>query len=124
MHSIGNPGLNRRALLGRGVALAGLSALAFPSLASAGYDEDLAEVRLVCATKRVTIGWYTRWIDAGVASATDQPLLRMLRRQEQEHFAFLSPLQDTADYLEVDWRAGKPVSTTSRYGVGYVRNRP
>jgi Ferritin-like domain len=92
MHSIGNSELDRRSLLRRGAALAGLSALAFPAVASAGYDEDLSEVRLVCATKRVTIGWYTRWIDAGVASFDDQKLIRMLRRQEQQHYAFLSPL--------------------------------
>ena len=35
--------------------------------------------------------------------------------------AFLRPLQQTADFLEIDWRGGKPVSTTSRYGTGYVR---
>ena len=35
--------------------------------------------------------------------------------------AFLPSLQTTADFLEIDWRNGRPVSTTSRYGVGYVR---
>jgi DNA-binding beta-propeller fold protein YncE len=34
--------------------------------------------------------------------------------------AFLRPLQKTADFLEIDWRGGRPVSTTSRYGIGYV----
>jgi DNA-binding beta-propeller fold protein YncE len=34
--------------------------------------------------------------------------------------AFLPPLQRTADFLEIGWRAGRPVSTTQRYGVGYV----
>jgi DNA-binding beta-propeller fold protein YncE len=34
---------------------------------------------------------------------------------------YLPPLQATADSLEIDWRRGKPVATTSRYGVGYVR---
>ncbi len=34
---------------------------------------------------------------------------------------YLPPLQKTADFLEIDWRSGQPVSTTSRYGVGYVR---
>ena len=34
--------------------------------------------------------------------------------------AFLPPLQQTADFLEIDWRTGRPVGTTSRYGVGYV----
>ena len=34
---------------------------------------------------------------------------------------YLRPLQATADFLEIDWRHGKPVATTSRYGVGYVK---
>jgi DNA-binding beta-propeller fold protein YncE len=35
--------------------------------------------------------------------------------------AFLASLQQTADFLEIDWRGGRPISTTSRYGVGYLR---
>ena len=34
---------------------------------------------------------------------------------------YLPPLQTTTDSLEIDWRRGKPVATTSRYGLGYVR---
>jgi DNA-binding beta-propeller fold protein YncE len=37
--------------------------------------------------------------------------------------AFLPPLQQTADFLEIDWRNGLPVATTSRYGHGYVVHR-
>ena len=37
--------------------------------------------------------------------------------------AYLPPLQNTADFLEIDWRHGRPVSTTNRYGVGYLRRR-
>lgn len=37
---------------------------------------------------------------------------------------YLRPLQATADFLEIDWRRGRPVATTSRYGVGYVRHAP
>jgi DNA-binding beta-propeller fold protein YncE len=37
--------------------------------------------------------------------------------------AFLPPLQNTADSLEIDWRDGRPLSTTSRYGLGYVQPR-
>jgi DNA-binding beta-propeller fold protein YncE len=33
---------------------------------------------------------------------------------------FLPPLQNTADSLEIDWHYGRPTSTTSRYGLGYV----
>jgi hypothetical protein len=92
MHSLGTKPIDRRSLLRRGAALAGVSVLAFPALAEAGVDEDLAEVRLVCATKRVTIGWYTRWIDAGVASTADAAWLPKLRRQEQQSYAALAPL--------------------------------
>jgi DNA-binding beta-propeller fold protein YncE len=34
---------------------------------------------------------------------------------------YLPPLRSTADFLEIDWRQGRPVATTNRYGVGYVR---
>jgi DNA-binding beta-propeller fold protein YncE len=37
---------------------------------------------------------------------------------------YLPPLAATADFLEIDWRHGKPVATTNRYGVGYVRTAP
>jgi DNA-binding beta-propeller fold protein YncE len=33
--------------------------------------------------------------------------------------AYLRPLRATADFLEIDWRHGRPVATTNRYGVGY-----
>jgi DNA-binding beta-propeller fold protein YncE len=36
----------------------------------------------------------------------------------------LPPLEATADFLEIDWRRGRPVSTTNRYGVGYATGPP
>jgi DNA-binding beta-propeller fold protein YncE len=36
----------------------------------------------------------------------------------------LQPLEATADFLEIDWRRGTPVATTSRYGVGYAPRPP
>jgi hypothetical protein len=92
MQWIGTPDFDRRSLLRRGAALAGVSALAFPALAQAGVDEDLAEVRLVCATKRLTIHWYTDWIDSKLAAARDAPWLLECRRQEQQSYAALAPL--------------------------------
>jgi hypothetical protein len=38
----------------------------------------------------------------------------------REVVSYLAPLQQTADFLEIDWQNGAPVATTSRYGVGYV----
>jgi hypothetical protein len=37
---------------------------------------------------------------------------------------YLPPLRHTTDYLEIDWRRGRPIFTTNRYGVGYVRLPP
>jgi DNA-binding beta-propeller fold protein YncE len=34
--------------------------------------------------------------------------------------AFLAPLRDTRKMLEIDWRNGLPVATSSRTGLGYV----
>jgi sugar lactone lactonase YvrE len=31
--------------------------------------------------------------------------------------AFLQPLQQTADFCEIDWRDGRPISTTSRFSL-------
>jgi sugar lactone lactonase YvrE len=33
--------------------------------------------------------------------------------------AYLPPLQTTTEFIEIDWRRGRPVAATSRYGVGY-----
>lgn len=38
--------------------------------------------------------------------------------------AYLAPLAATADFLEIDWRNGRPVATTNRYGVGYASRPP
>ena len=92
MHSLGSNTIDRRALLRRSAALAGLSVLAFPALAQAGVDEDLAEVRLVCATKRLTITWYTQWIDSQLAASKDAAWLLGFRRQEEQSYAALAPL--------------------------------
>jgi DNA-binding beta-propeller fold protein YncE len=37
---------------------------------------------------------------------------------------YLPPLRATADFLEIDWRRGRPVATTNRYGVGYATRPP
>ena len=47
----------------------------------------------------------------------------MINTRTRKIVAFLPPLQRSADFLEIDWSNGKPVGTTSRYGVGYVKSR-
>ena len=34
--------------------------------------------------------------------------------------AYRPALASTANFLEIDWRHGRPIATTSRYGIGYV----
>jgi hypothetical protein len=75
-------------------------------------DEDLSEVRLVCAMKRVTIGWYTRWIDAGVATGTDAKLILTLRKQEQTAYAALAPLLNGTAPTDDDFEFTFPASAT------------
>jgi DNA-binding beta-propeller fold protein YncE len=36
--------------------------------------------------------------------------------------AYLAPLHGTTEFIEIDWRHGRPVDATSRYGVGYPPN--
>jgi hypothetical protein len=38
--------------------------------------------------------------------------------------AYRRPFGSTADFLEIDWRHGRPIATTSRYGIGYARRPP
>ena len=88
--------INRRVLLARAGAGAGVVALAGVAAQPAGAAElDLANVRLVCSSKRLAITWYTRWIDAGAAARPDvstRKVLIELRKQEQAHYALLAPL--------------------------------
>ena len=111
--------MNRRALLAGGAWLAGGSALASPALARAGVDEDLAEVRLVCATKRLTISWYTDWKDSRLASADDARWLLGMRRQEEAGYAALAPLLGTTapvdDDFEFVYPAGALKSTNNAH---------
>jgi DNA-binding beta-propeller fold protein YncE len=37
--------------------------------------------------------------------------------------SYLAPLHSSTEFIEIDWRHGRPVAATSRYGVGYRRSR-
>jgi DNA-binding beta-propeller fold protein YncE len=34
--------------------------------------------------------------------------------------SYLAPLHNSAEFIEIDWRHGRPVAASSRYGVGYL----
>ncbi|HWE10212.1 MAG TPA: hypothetical protein VG325_12730 [Solirubrobacteraceae bacterium] len=46
----------------------------------------------------------------------------VLSAATRQPVAFLPPLRHTKEMLEIDWRRGIPVATTSRAGLGYVRD--
>jgi Ferritin-like domain len=105
--------LSRRALLTGAGAGAGAVALLgsspAPSLAAPA-EADLANVRLVCSTKRLMITCYTRWIDApkAVGSSADATILRAVRRQEQAHYALLAPLLGASAPVDDDFTVAIP----------------
>jgi hypothetical protein len=83
-----------RAGIGTGAGVfALLGATAAPALAAASVA-DLANVRLVCAAKRVAINWDTQWVNtpAAVADSDAADLIRAVRVQEQGHYRTLAPL--------------------------------
>jgi hypothetical protein len=83
-----------RAGIGTGAGVfALLGATAAPAFRAAS-TTDLANVRLVCAAKRVAINWDTQWVNtpAAVADSTEADTIRAVRKQEQRHYATLAPL--------------------------------
>ena len=47
----------------------------------------------------------------------------MIDTASRKIVAYLAPLHGTTEFIEIDWRRGRPVDATSRYGVGYPGNR-
>jgi hypothetical protein len=72
--------------------------VALPTSALADEDQDRANVRLVAASKRLTLTWYTTWLAAGSArEGSTEALAGKLKEQEQKHYDLLAPvLGDTA----------------------------
>jgi hypothetical protein len=103
-------GVSRRALLtragigtGAGV-FAVLGASAAPALAAASIS-DLANVRIVCVGKRVSINWLTKWVDTPNAldSSDTADLLRAIRSQEQGNYSLLAPLLNGTAPVDDDY---------------------
>ena len=91
--------VNRRALLTRaGIGTrAGVVALlggaTAPAVAAPG-EADLANARLICSSKRLTINWYTRWLNTpkAIGPQTTHALVFHIRQHEEAHYALLAPL--------------------------------
>lgn len=81
-----------------------LGGTAAPALGAAAAS-DLANVRLVCAGKRVAIAWLTRWINTPkvLDSSDTVDLLRAIRSQEQAHYGLLAPLLNGTAPVDDDY---------------------
>src|SRR3954452_11249202 len=95
MRELSRGGFLRRLGGGAVVAAAGLT---LPANALGDDDQDRANVRLVAASKRLTLTWYTTWLAAdGAHEGTTRALAARLKEQEQRHYDLLAPvLGDTA----------------------------
>jgi hypothetical protein len=96
---MGAVGVSRRALLtragiGTGAGVFALLGGAVASAFAAPSISDLANVRLVCIGKRISINWLTTWVNTpkAVDSGDTADLLRAIRSQEQLHYSLLTPL--------------------------------
>jgi Ferritin-like domain len=112
---MGEVGVNRRVLLtragigtGAGV-LAVLGVTAAPAFADASIS-DLANVRIVCVAKRISINWLTSWVNTpkAVDSSNTADLIRAIRSQEQTHYSLLAPLLNGTAPVDDDYTYSFP----------------
>ena len=111
---MGAVGVSRRALLARAGIGGGAGVLtllgggASPVLATS--ISDLANVRLVCVGKRVSIDWLTSWVNTPKAldSSDTADLIRAIRTQEQGHYSLLAPLLDGTAPVDDDYTYALP----------------
>ena len=112
---MGAVGVSRRTLLARaGIGtgagvFAVLGATATPALAAASIS-DLANVRIVCVSKRIAINWLTSWVNTPKAldSSDTADLIRAIRAQEQGHYALLAPLLSGTAPVDDDYTYSFP----------------
>src|SRR4051812_2299879 len=97
-----------------GGAVVTVAALALPASARPDDDQDRANVRLVAASKRLTLTWYTTWLAAdGAHEGTTRTLATRLLEQEHRHYDLLAPaLGDTAP-VDDDFDFTLPRSATA-----------
>jgi hypothetical protein len=112
---MGEVGVSRRALLtragigtGAGV-FAALGVTAAPAFADASIS-DLANVRIVCVAKRISINWLTSWVNTpkAVDSKDTADLIRAVRSQEQNHYSLLAPLLNGTAPVDDDYTYSFP----------------
>jgi hypothetical protein len=123
--------VSRRALLtragvGTGAGVIALLGGAAAAALAAPTEADLANVRLICSSKRLMINWYTRWLNTPKAlggSSTTRELLLDIRSAEQAQFGLLSPLLGTTAPSDDDFTYTFPAGalrfpeTAAKFGL-------
>ncbi len=64
-------------------------------------------------------GWVQHSLDGRFVYVGDSG--DVIDTRSYRRVAYLDPLRNTRKMLEIDWRGGLPVATSSRQGLGYVR---
>ncbi len=115
-------GVSRRALLARagigtGAGVATLLGAVTPASAAPSIS-DLANVRIVCVCKRISINWLTSWVNTpkAVDSSDTSDLLRAIRSQEQGHYSLLAPLLNGTAPVDDDYTYSFPAGALRSFG--------
>jgi hypothetical protein len=119
MRELSRGGFLRRVGGGAVVAAVGLG---LPAGALADDDQDRANVRLVAASKRLTLTWYTTWLAAdGAHEGNTRTLATKLQEQEQKHYDLLAPvLGDTAPVDDdFDFTLPKSATASARAAIDF-----
>jgi ferritin-like protein len=110
MHQVSRRAVLARAGIATGAgAIALLGAAAVPALAAPS-EADLANARLICSSKRLTITWYTRWLATAraIGPETTRELVLDIRQHERAHYGLLAPLLGTTAPVDDDFTFSLP----------------
>ena len=125
MDQVSRRGLLVRAGAGTSAGVVGLLAGASSPVLAAASERDLANVRLMCSSKRLTINWYTRWLNTPrvLGESPNKDLLLRIRSQEQAHYRALAPLLGPTAPVDDDFTFTLPAgafrtpATAARFGL-------
>lgn len=104
MGQVSRRALLTRAGIGTGAGVAALLGTGAVTALAAPSEGDLANARLLCSSKRLSINWYTRWLNTSKAvDPKVRELVLDIRQHEQAHYALLSPLLGTSAPIDDDF---------------------
>jgi hypothetical protein len=110
MDQVSRRALLTRAGIGTGAGVVALLGGAAAPAFAAPSEADLANARLICSSKRLTINWYTRWLNTpkAVGPETTDALVFDIRQHEEAHYALLAPLLGATAPVDDDFTFNLP----------------